>query len=129
MKLEVNAPEFGTLAEIGAKVGDVVDVFGGPRWEIIGGCAEKGFIINDPVAPMLSRTLPFRIISRASGTGPVRTVTRKEIVPGVYGNVKVHDPGSKFVRINVDAAMSADELRAAISTLQEIADHLDSPSA
>ena len=57
--------------------------------------------------------------------GPVRTVTRKEIVPGVYGYVKVHDPGSKFVRIDINDALGIAELRAAAATLIEIADALE----
>ncbi len=60
----------------------------------------------------------------AANEGPVRTVTKKEIVPGVYGAVKVHDPGSEYVRINVDAAMDVDELTDAIETLTQIRDAL-----
>lgn len=53
-------------------------------------------------------------------TGPVRTVTRKEIVPGVYGNVEVYGVGDFYIRQS-----NATELRAAITTLTEIADALE----
>lgn len=106
--------DIGTLKEIGAQVGDVVQVVGGPSWKIIGGDADKGFIIDDPVAPKLSRTLPFRIVSR-SQTGPVRTVTRHEIVPGVYGKVMVHPCGD----YTIDQC-TTDELTDAIATLTAI---------
>ena len=56
-------------------------------------------------------------------TGPVRTVTRKEIVPGVYGNVIVWNDGSGDV--SVMNMRTATELRAAIATLTEIADALE----
>jgi len=53
-------------------------------------------------------------------TGPVLTVTRKEIVPGVYGALTVEREG--LYRI-----MTSDptELRAAIATLTEIADAIE----
>ena len=56
----------GTLAELGVKVGDVVEVFGGLRWKIIGIGPDGEYLINDPPAKCLSQTLPFRIISRAN---------------------------------------------------------------
>ena len=56
-------------------------------------------------------------------TGPVRTVTRKEIVPGVYGNVIVWNDGSGDV--SVMNMRTATELRAAVATLSEIADALE----
>jgi len=60
-------------------------------------------------------------------TGPVRTVTRKEIVPGVYGNVIVWNDGSGDV--SVMNMRTATELRAAIATLTEIADALEGGAA
>jgi hypothetical protein len=56
-------------------------------------------------------------------TGHVRTVTRKEIVPGVYGNVIVWNDGSGDV--SVMNMRTAPELRAAVATLSEIADALE----
>ena len=60
-------------------------------------------------------------------TGPVRTVTRKEIVPGVYGNVIVWNDGSGDV--SVINMRTATELRAVIATLTEIADALEGGAA
>jgi len=56
-------------------------------------------------------------------TSHVRTVTRKEIVPGVYGNVIVWNDGSGDV--SVMNMRTATELRAAVATLTEIADALE----
>lgn len=60
-------------------------------------------------------------------TGPTRTVTRTEIVPGVYGRVSVkkvmpgHDP-SKTVNVAIPSAhLTADELDAAAAVLTELA--------
>ena len=62
-------------------------------------------------------------------TGPVRTVTRKEIVPGVYGLVTVENRvgGCRLAlpRDNFFCADNVDELRAAIATLTEIADAME----
>ena len=49
--------------------------------------------------------------------------TRKEIVPGVYGNVIVWNDGSGDV--SVINMRTATELRAVIATLTEIADALE----
>ena len=58
-------------------------------------------------------------------TGPVRTVTRKEIVPGTYGYVTTSGPNDAGVRITFPAArLNATEIRAAAATLTEIADAL-----
>lgn len=53
-------------------------------------------------------------------TGPVRTVTRKEVVPGRYGDVVVYDMGASVCWMK-----SADKIRAAAATLLEIADALE----
>jgi len=53
--------------------------------------------------------------------GPVRTVTRKEIVPGVYGRVRIDCDGF----CEVGTTRNTAELRAAAATLIEIADALD----
>lgn len=57
----------------------------------------------------------------AAPAGPVRTVTRKEIVPGAYGEVVVDDDGHVRVGYMRDAAT----IRAAIATLTEIADAME----
>ena len=62
-------------------------------------------------------------------TGPVRTVTRKEIVPGVYGRVRVYDEtcehGHVCMGLPPPYHWTATELRAAVATLSEIADALE----
>lgn len=52
---------------------------------------------------------------------PVRTVTRKEIVPGTYGKVRV--TGGMYIHVN--SMSTATELRAAIATLTQIAEALE----
>lgn len=59
--------------------------------------------------------------------GPVRTVTRKEIVPGDYGIVKVTTNPHVWVSIGVFREQTPAELRAAAATLTEIADALETP--
>ena len=57
---------------------------------------------------------------------PIRTVTRKEIVPGVYGNIVITSSVNDFTMISmVDHPMTSGELTAAIATLTEIRDSLD----
>lgn len=61
-------------------------------------------------------------------TGPVRTVTRKEIVPGKFGLVRVIEghPDGMHVDLVRSLTLTDDtELRAAIATLTEIADALE----
>lgn len=62
-------------------------------------------------------------------SGPVRTVTRKEIVPGHYDVVQVLGVKDGLVQIRLnddpDEFYSASEIRAAIATLTELADALD----
>lgn len=64
-------------------------------------------------------------------TGPVRTVTRKEIVPGVYERLTVAPAENGNVAVKFNGALgsysmlSASELRAAIATLTEIAEALE----
>jgi hypothetical protein len=63
--------------------------------------------------------------------GPVRTVTRKEVVPGVYGAVRVYSASDMRARVYIGhsefrepLSLEPDELRAAAATLTEIADAL-----
>jgi hypothetical protein len=66
--------------------------------------------------------------------GPVRTVTRKEIVPGTYGRIEVLDSTNDGAQVRIDGPhpvsphlwLTPVELRAAASTLIEIADALES---
>ena len=64
----------------------------------------------------------------AAKKGPVRTVTRKEIVPGVYGKVTVHCAHGCGVDLSFpsnDLVWDASELRSAAETLIQIADALE----
>lgn len=129
--------ENGTLKELNVQPGDVVQC-------VDPGCAHLSYkkgknytvgeddeVGNDVEANEEYGT--FRIVSRALGapTGPVRTVTRKEIVPGEYGGVEVThvdyatDAHGANVCIRIDNGFGPDSLRAAIATLTEIADALE----
>jgi hypothetical protein len=129
--------EVGTLAEIGAQVGDVVEytAIGEPHF-IARSFTFAGWHDGIPYDIDMKiggnsnlRTddeCKFRIIRRASDAkpepqGPVITETVKRIVPGVYGAVGVQDG----CLVNVAYMRTAPELRAAIATLTEIADALE----
>lgn len=59
-------------------------------------------------------------------TGPIRNVTKRELVPGRYGILHVGCPGDGFVPLSMEPGRyGADELRAAAATLTQIADFLD----
>lgn len=129
--------ETGTVREIGAKLGDVLERSDGGdvghTFEVMDNCHLK-VRYGSGDAQVISRgwywnSCIFRIISRATPqpdlTGPVRTVTRKEIVPGVYGKVQVF--GS--LNVSTELMQGADELRAAIATLTQIADALEARDA
>ena len=74
----------------------------------------------------------FRLVNRSS-EGPIRTVTRREIVPGTYGVVEVnnHDtyPNWALVRVcgvrGVHRELNADELREAAHTFNQLAEALE----
>lgn len=53
---------------------------------------------------------------------PVRIVTRKEIVPGTYGRVRITSGGY----VHVNSMKDASDIRAAIATLTEIAEAMES---
>lgn len=124
-------PKQGTLKEIGAKPGDMVElvVEGDDDWYYtqvgtITKIAEDGSWNGVLGKYTHELTGIFRIVSRASSapTSPVRTVTitRQEIVPGNYGRVRVTAGGYVYV----NSLKSASELTAAIKTLTEIRDAL-----
>jgi len=73
---------------------------------------------------------------------PVRTVTRKEIVPGVYGKLSIHqlrgERGEVYLAFvdnithkenTIHATVTSHEIRAAIATLQQIADAMENQNA
>jgi hypothetical protein len=127
--------KIGTLGEIGAQVGDVVE-------GTSEGCGTKYVKTISSIGPYRAEyecggydvleSEGFRIIRRAS-SGPVREVTRKEIVPGVYGRVKVFREESGEILLCFVARdgsevstsahwMNCTELTAAIDTLTQIRD-------
>lgn len=124
-------PEQGTLKEIGAKPGDVVELveaFYSNHKGDIGTVSDDAtkVVCNDGSGTHLaSEDEPYgqrwRIISRASEAppSPVRTVTttRQEIVPGRYGKLKVYVAGD----FGIDVC-TKDELSDAIARLTEIRD-------
>lgn len=126
--------EVGTLAEIGAKVGDVVEMVDIADGYTLAkghlkisehGNAETGDggWYEQKYDKRYSRK--YRIVSREpteSTSSPVRTVTRKEIVPGVYGKVCVSNDGKSF---GVHCLETRADILAAIATLQQIAEALD----
>lgn len=56
--------------------------------------------------------------------GPVVERTVREIVPGTYDGVSVHNPGSKYVRIDVGAKMDHGQLTRAAAVLTALAEAL-----
>jgi len=103
----------GTLEEIGAQVGDVVSHTDG----IIH--TANTILFDHPISTLTN----WRIVTRAAKS-PVRTVTRKEIVPGVYGKVTVTKSMSAFgcCGVQIYDDMTSSDLTAAIATLTEIRD-------
>jgi hypothetical protein len=61
------------------------------------------------------------LISEWTDDGPIRTVTRQEIIPGTYDGVTVHDPGSKYVRVVINDAMDHGALTRAAAVLTALA--------
>lgn len=58
--------------------------------------------------------------------GPVRTVTRREIVPGVYGRVcLIGKYTGDSVHVEIGTGCNAAELRAAAATFLELAEALE----
>lgn len=67
---------------------------------------------------------------KAEISSPVRTVTRKEIVPGEYGHITISDDNRMMldgvsIWLPRNRRWKAEELRAAAATLTEIAEALD----
>ena len=143
--IEPAYPEKGTLKAIGAKVGDVVECVSGIPFFDYGNFRCRKIYTGDDI-PGVHHLYnikygigsfgdddgTWRIISRASDkpTSPVRTVTttRKDVVPGVYGRLRVSasitDSDDVCIEIVGGMAFSGQELTAAIATLTEIRDAL-----
>lgn len=119
--------DVGTLAEIGAKVGDVVASDGHMPMTIAS--IDRGGFEVDEFIGHFGVNEKYRIIRRAeqpapAPTGPVRRTQRivdeVEILPGVYGDVVVWNDGSG--NVSMMPCNTADRLTAAIATLTEIRD-------
>lgn len=118
-----DTPEVGTLQEIGAQVGDVVDYCGPDTWCYKNGPFEiervdsVGWFLIDGVTSHPDKP-HWRIISRAN-QGHVREVSTR-VVPNqcVIGHVEV----TKYGKIWMRHVTTADELTAAIQTLTAIRD-------
>lgn len=104
--------EVGTLEEIGAEVGDMVEwLYNGWVREVT---EESKYSLNCD---------DYRIVRKAAA-GPVRTVATKEIVPGVYGKVRVGRGMGESVSVFICDYFTKAELTAAIDTLTQIRDAL-----
>jgi hypothetical protein len=134
--------EVGTFAEIGAQVGDVVanKAYMSDTYFVCHG-DEGLYACRDEFGRKRhgwnSSASGWRIIRRASDAkpaGPVITETVKRIVPGVYGRIGVGGAHNDCVWLwlteangdyDLMALLTAAEIRAAITTLTEIADALE----
>lgn len=132
----------GTLEELKVQPGDVVKWTDTSRERTIAGWKDgKCFATDQKLGGWESmRTdCKWTLVSRAKPASPVRTVTRKEIVPGVYGRIDIIGGPYKDGHVCLDLVdgdgdrdgsgiayyLSATELRAAIATLTEIAQALE----
>ena len=95
-----------------------------------GWSADDGFTIYDTNG---RRVLgigeePTDLVAEWQDGGPVRTVTRREIVPGVYGIMSIkenHPRHTNSVNVCIQPThATADELDAAARTLQQLAEAL-----
>lgn len=122
----------GTLKELDVQEGDVVEFVCGRVNKFRYGLPQKGDqLVADidgnvfGMAPEFDDSI-WRIISRGNQS-PVREVTRKEIVAGTYGLIRVEriDDESIAIGLNGDdysIEVSKSKLLTTISTLHEIAD-------
>jgi hypothetical protein len=114
--------KIGALIELNVKPGDMVlHVESGVLhtvFYVFEGCS--GYRSTN--GKWLASNDAWRIVSRSGHNklGPVRTVTRRDVVPGIYGRVCVEETGV----VSCESMRSPAELRAAAATLTEIADAL-----
>lgn len=120
--------EIGTLKELNVQPGDVVEYVETGHKSTVTRIENGRYYGDGPLSgcPYVEDG-DFRIVSRANPaeTGPVRTVTRREIVPGQYGALAVAAVAEDSVRIEAPGYLNVAALRAAIATLTEIADALE----
>lgn len=70
----------------------------------------------------------FDLVAPAT-SGPIRTVTRREIVPGTYGVVSVDGAYSHEVSISLTTICGPDDLREAAHIFNQIAEVLEEQEA
>ncbi len=97
---------------------------------VAGGSKEypDGWAWDSPLTGVARRELSnLLIINRAPQASPVKTVTRKEIVPGVYGRVDIDDVDEEgvYIRLPRNARWEADELRETATIFNELAGALE----
>lgn len=124
-----------TLKELNVKPGDVVANSHERLFKVtkVVGGKVYAMVQSEEYEARIVSNAPYRIISRAEHQVPVRTLTRKEIVPGVYGSIVIGythpDPAIciRFADQDDDAGvlLTPEELRAAAITMNEIADALE----
>lgn len=103
---------YGDEPDSGYKVGDVFEA----------SLHDRYYYFNDKEnQPRMRHESEFELISDVPHS-PVRTVTRKEIVPGKYGPLVVGGNGSILLP---QACYTPDELREAAHTLNQIAEALE----
>lgn len=87
--------------------------------------------INDCICPHPLKCYAACASLKPKSSGPVRTVTRKEIVPGLYGplgklNIETRDDQSETYIDLLDGWYEAADIREFARLLNEIADAMES---
>ena len=126
--------KIGTLREIGAKKGDVVTFDQESEYrfivERVDGYTVYGYTVDGGRSYEDSWSLDsannWRIVSHDAPTGPVRTVTRREVVPGVYDGLEVGSAANGRVFLAMPIAnLSQEAIDALIANLTVIRDALE----
>lgn len=134
----VEGPQVGTLKEIGAKPGDVVKVVGlvgqgecvttGVGWiikkvensEYFG--VRPTYKLEHPGVRLSHDHHLWKIVCRVEEPkGPIQTVTKKKIVPGVYDNLSINED----IGIHVGWTYGVDQIKELIKTLQSVVEVLE----
>lgn len=126
--------KIGTLREIGAKKGDIVTFNDEIDYRFIVDRIDGGTVYGRSVQGdesyddnwSFDGAGNWRIVQPAEPTGPVRTVTLKEIVPGVYDGLDVGQAvdGHVFIAMGIHR-VDAEAIDALIAHLTVIRDALE----
>lgn len=122
------------------KVGDRVRVYPGmyigmtagspynlPRGEgVVSRCGDGYLVVQygETVSPPVNPKC-FELVTPS----PIRTVTRREIAPGVYGNVEIEEVGQRYVVIDSQSIYYAEDLREAAHLFNQLAEVLEENAA